>query len=80
LDLSFIFGTAISFNGQKKLSEFIVAGVIVAALWVLLVPSDTEANAAFYQGLARLPLWAMVSWGIFRLLGACPNIGRTCFS
>jgi CAAX prenyl protease-like protein len=30
---------------------------------------STEANAALYQGLASLPLWAMVGWGVFRILG-----------
>ena len=53
---------------DRKIEAFAV-GVLVAALWVLMIPSDEQANTNISAALAAMPLWALVGWSIFRLLG-----------
>lgn len=52
-----------------KYFEPIALGFLTAVLWVLLVPAAPEHNQLFQMGLESMPLWALVAWMGFRLLG-----------
>ena len=49
--------------------EHVAIGLLVAFLWVLLIPSDAAGNTEFQQHLLALPAWATIIWISFRLVG-----------
>ena len=53
----------------ERIFEALAVGTLVAALWILMVPADDLANANISAILAAMPLWALIGWGTFRLLG-----------
>jgi exosortase E/protease (VPEID-CTERM system) len=55
---------------SHKLFLSVIAGVIVFALWLALVPTDATRSAEFHQTLTSVPVWLMLVWMVFRLLGA----------
>lgn len=48
----------------------IAAGFGTAVLWVLMLGSNPEANAAIKDNLAHAPTWGAVLWLVFRSVGA----------
>ncbi len=56
-------------QSPKKWFEPILAGLIVAILWVNLVPADAEYDLFFIESIKAMPLWLMLSWCFFRLIG-----------
>ena len=58
------------FKMPKQWSEAIIGGLIIAVLWVWLVPADPEYNQRFADGLASMPTIVMLLWFVFRFLGA----------
>lgn len=44
-------------------------GFVVAVIWVLMIPGDAEANTKVSEALFSMPVWMLVGWAVFRLLG-----------
>ena len=59
------------FIKPKKWLEPIFAGFIVAVLWVILVPASPEYNVHFIDSIQAMPLWLMLGWCVFRIIGFC---------
>lgn len=53
----------------KKWIEPIFAGLVVAALWVILVPANPEYDLNFIDTIKAMPFWLMVGWCLFRIIG-----------
>lgn len=58
------------FKMPEKWGEPIVAGLVIAILWVLLVPADEIYNQRFDEGLSAMSTVLMLAWFFFRFLGA----------
>lgn len=52
----------------------IAAGAITAVLWILMLGSNPEANAAIQDNLAHAPTWAAALWLVFRSVGAVVTV------
>ena len=59
-----------NFRIPEKLVEPIFGGLIIAILWVLLVPADDDYNQKFATGLQTMSTSIMLLWFVFRFLGA----------
>jgi exosortase E/protease (VPEID-CTERM system) len=53
----------------KKSIEPILAGFLVAILWVILMPTNPEYDLNFIDTIKAMPLWLMVVWCLFRIIG-----------
>lgn len=49
--------------------EPIIAGSVVAVVWIVLIPEDPQKNALIDQALSAMSLGALVSWSLFRMIG-----------
>jgi len=47
----------------------VIAGIIVAILWFLLVPVNEQVNTSFTDTISSMPLELLFIWGFFRLIG-----------
>jgi exosortase E/protease (VPEID-CTERM system) len=56
------------FSGRLRLDGFVM-GLAIYLLWLAVVPSDPEADAAFAAALNAVPLSLMLGWILFRLIG-----------
>jgi exosortase E/protease (VPEID-CTERM system) len=52
----------------------LAAAAITAVLWVLMLGSNPEANAAIQDNLAHAPTWAAALWLVFRAVGAVVTV------
>ncbi|MGK0369810.1 MAG: exosortase E/protease (VPEID-CTERM system) [Glaciecola sp.] len=53
----------------KKWVEPVLAGFVVAILWVILVPVNLEYDLNFTDTIKSMPLWMMLGWCLFRVTG-----------
>jgi len=47
----------------------ILAGVVVAILWVVIVPTDEEININTIESFSSMSIWLQIGWGFIRLVG-----------
>ena len=46
------------------------SGALIFLIWVYLVPIDQAQNQNFFEQIQIAPLWAALSWLVFRVIGA----------
>ncbi len=46
-----------------------IAGVAMALIWILMLGTDQEADTAFSETLATVPVWVSAGWLVFRFIG-----------
>ena len=59
-----------NFKMPQEWKEPIIGGLIIAVLWILLVPADEAYNQRFSDGLQTMSTAVMLGWFAFRFLGA----------
>ncbi len=69
LSIVLYFWKKYNFRKPDKLPEAVIVGVLVAVSWVLMSPSDEQLNNNISAALFAMPLWALIGWSAFRLLG-----------
>jgi exosortase E/protease (VPEID-CTERM system) len=52
----------------------VAGGVVTAVLWVAMLGSDAEANAAIKDNLAHAPTWTAILWLLFRCFGSVVTV------
>lgn len=69
LGVLLFFWKVYDFRSPDRKLEAIAAGILVAILWVMLIPADADGNQNISVAFSSMPLWALIGWVFFRLLG-----------
>lgn len=57
------------FAPPARLYESVIAGLLVAVAWILLMPENSDQDLAFAAALSDMSPVAAMGWGVFRLAG-----------
>lgn len=58
-----------NFALPDKIIEALAVGVLVALLWILMIPADEQVNMSVSTALYTMPVWMLIGWSTLRLTG-----------
>jgi len=69
LAVLYFFKREYKFNKPNYIVESLAIGLLVAILWIVLVPLNEAQNNEIGQALSAMPTLLLIAWWVFRLIG-----------